>query len=119
MWILEQKRRRQAYGKPSDWTGWHRDPVRNECITFTVRALGPAADSLYSSIGLGRCERIFELPFLPPGLSPISRIGVSRSMRPALRSALVARVLDPGAGEGLENIEVVLSVGQVASMRSR
>lgn len=51
------------------------------------------------------CDRALDEPFLPPGLSVRSRIVVSRSIRPALRRALLAIVLEPGAGVGLENIK--------------
>lgn len=67
-----------------------------------ITLLGPW--SLKASIGRVRCERILELPFLPPGLSVASRIGVSLSRRPALRSALAAMAFDPGAGAGAADI---------------
>lgn len=87
-------------------------------MIITVRELELVALSLNSSIGLTLCERIFEEPFRPPGLSLISRICVSRSMRPAPRNALVASALDPGAGEGLENMGFEFGFGQVDSMQS-
>lgn len=49
-------------------------------------------------------ERV--LPFLPPGLSPTSRICVSLSMSPALRKALLAMDLVPGTGAEVEKRDI-------------
>lgn len=57
----------------------------------------PEGLSFMMSIRIVLPERSF--PFLPPGvLSPTSRMVASRSMRPALRKALVAMDLEPAGG---------------------
>lgn len=71
---------------------------------ITIDLLGPEVESLNASIGRVLCERILDVPFLPP---ETSRMGASRSIKPALRSALLAIARDPGAGVGLENIVFV------------
>lgn len=72
---------------------------RNEISVITMRV--PAGLSFVKSITLVvRPERVF--PFLPPGLSPTSRICVSLSMSPALRKALLAMDLAPGTGADAE-----------------
>lgn len=60
--------------------------------------------SFNESTSRGRCERIFDIPFRPPGLSVASFIRASRSMRPALRNALEATTVAPGAAATVENI---------------
>lgn len=58
------------------------------------------------------------LPFLPPGLSPTSRICASRSMSPALRRALAAIVLLPGAGADAEKRDMLVQRGRLMRLSS-
>ena len=75
--------------------------INNRVFTIEFR-LGPAG-SLIASMRRGRCDRILEVPFRPPGLSVASRIRSSRSMRPARRRAFVATALELAAG--VENMD--------------
>jgi len=47
------------------------------------------------------------LPFLPPGVSVASRIGASRSIKPALRKALAAIALLPGTGAEADETDIM------------
>jgi len=73
------------------------------CYIFTVLRDPGVLSMVYSEI---LCEVLPErvLPFLPPGLSLASRMVVSRSMRPALRSALPTMAREPGTGADAEDI---------------
>ena len=76
-------------------------------LIITVReVLDPAREEFLNwSIALFRWELILEEPFLPPGLSVMSRIRVSSSIRPAFRRAFVARAFEPvGGAVGAENM---------------
>ena len=76
-------------------------------MLLTAREPDPRRSFLLDTSGardLWVCDRVLDDPFLPPGRSVRSCIAVSRSIRPAVRRAVFANVLEPGAGVGLENI---------------